>query len=258
MSPEQVRGHGVDRRSDLFAMGSILHEIVTLEPVFRGEELVAILRAVLEADVGEAPERLARVHPDLRPIFLRCCARDPSERYPDARALQRDLRALHRKLLRGPTVREWIEELRAGLPATVTGDFGGIAPPLPPGAHGTEPETISLESVEALTTSDPVPATARAQSRPAAARPEPVRPRPQPAARPARRPSRASESRPTQKSAPWQRRAARTAWIQQVVQLTLLSAVGVYAASFLPGGVGSWARGVIAGVVATVRHLAGG
>jgi Tol biopolymer transport system component len=87
MSPEQVRGHAVDHRSDVFALGAVLHEILAGAPAFlratRPETLLAIL--------GEDPPDLARVRPPVPPavraLVRRCLEKEPGERFQSARDL---------------------------------------------------------------------------------------------------------------------------------------------------------------------------
>ena len=62
MAPEQARGEteAVDRRADVFALGSILCEILTGSPAFGGDSAIEILRAAGRADTAAAIDRLAR------------------------------------------------------------------------------------------------------------------------------------------------------------------------------------------------------
>ncbi len=97
MSPEQCRGKPLDRRSDVFAAGIVLHELITGRRLFggRGQELAMLQRIVYE----DAPPP-SRTRPDCPPaldeIVLRALRRDRNERYASARDLQRDLEALAR------------------------------------------------------------------------------------------------------------------------------------------------------------------
>jgi serine/threonine protein kinase len=61
MSPEQVRGEEVDRRSDLFSLGVILYEMITGKAPFKEEYDAATMHAIL----NETPEPMARYKSDL-------------------------------------------------------------------------------------------------------------------------------------------------------------------------------------------------
>ncbi|WP_437774442.1 protein kinase domain-containing protein [Sorangium sp. So ce1097] len=82
MSPEQIRGRGVDRRADIFAFGVLLYECLTGEVAFPGETVADRLATTLERepDMGAVPPGVpARVVDLLR----RCLAKDPARRLPD-------------------------------------------------------------------------------------------------------------------------------------------------------------------------------
>ena len=53
MAPEQVRGEPVDHRTDIFAFGAILHEMIAGTPAFRRDSRIATVNAVLESDPPE-------------------------------------------------------------------------------------------------------------------------------------------------------------------------------------------------------------
>jgi Tol biopolymer transport system component/predicted Ser/Thr protein kinase len=83
MSPEQAEGKPVDARSDLFAFGSLLYEMVTGQRAFHGDSKLSTLSAILKEDpkpvsaVVDAPR-------DLEKIIVRCLRKDPSRRYQHA------------------------------------------------------------------------------------------------------------------------------------------------------------------------------
>ena len=129
MSPEQVTGGTLDNRSDLFSMGSVLHELLTLQVPFQGDNLLAIMHAVLNARIDDAVARVRGRCEELVPVVERCMAKDRDARYPDAKALGRELRSIGRRL-DGPSLIEWLEELEPHLPkARQTGDWGADGEP---------------------------------------------------------------------------------------------------------------------------------
>ena len=97
MSPEQARGRAVDARSDLFAFGIVLYEIVTGKLPFSGESpmdtLSASLRARPEPVVTSKPETPA----ELQRILDKCLEKELRDRYQDTRDLVVDLRRLRRE-----------------------------------------------------------------------------------------------------------------------------------------------------------------
>jgi len=130
MSPEQVAGDPLDNRSDIFSFGAILHELVTLEMTFPGENMVTVMHKVLEVDIREARSRIADAAPGLEPVLKRCLARDPAGRYQTGGSIAEDLRRMRARLDPSVTVRSWLEELAPHLD-----EPGGT--PLGPSSPGT-------------------------------------------------------------------------------------------------------------------------
>ena len=91
MAPEQARGEteSVDRRADVFALGSILCEMLTGAPAFRGDSGIEILRAAGRADTAAAIDRLGRCEADVELIALArdCLAAEAKDRPSDAGAV---------------------------------------------------------------------------------------------------------------------------------------------------------------------------
>jgi two-component system, LytTR family, response regulator len=99
MSPEQVRGADVDARSDLFAFGAMLYEMLSGEPAFRRETGVETLHAVLKEPAPRLLEDgLGPSGPVLQRVLDRCLAKAPEDRYQTATELLADLREARRRL----------------------------------------------------------------------------------------------------------------------------------------------------------------
>ncbi|HSD27300.1 MAG TPA: protein kinase [Vicinamibacteria bacterium] len=99
MSPEQVRGAEVDARSDLFAFGALLYEMLSGEPAFRRETGVETLHAVLKEPAPRLrAEGLGAAAHVLRHVLDRCLAKAPADRYASAADLLSDLREARRRL----------------------------------------------------------------------------------------------------------------------------------------------------------------
>lgn len=94
LSPEQVRGLPIDRRSDLFALGTMLYELTTGRRPFDGEDDFAMLLAVREGVLVQPSARVAGYSSELERIVVRALERDLEIRYQTAGELARDLRAI--------------------------------------------------------------------------------------------------------------------------------------------------------------------
>jgi eukaryotic-like serine/threonine-protein kinase len=94
MSPEQVRGLPLDRRSDLFAIGTLLHEMLTGDRLFAGESDFSILEKVRNVDAPPPSRKRKDIPPELERIVMKALARNVEDRYQWANELQDDLHAL--------------------------------------------------------------------------------------------------------------------------------------------------------------------
>jgi len=93
MSPEQARGETkrLDRRSDVFQLGVVLYELLVGERPFSGHSRVETLIQILEKDPPPLRRKAPQLPADLETVTLRCLEKEPSRRYPSARALAEDL-----------------------------------------------------------------------------------------------------------------------------------------------------------------------
>ena len=101
MSPEQVTGTVVDRRSDVFALGCVLYEATTGTRPFRGEGDHQIMHAILKGEIVP-PTKIAKGYPqELERIVLRALSSVPLLRFPTAERMRF---ALEEFLAKGPLV----------------------------------------------------------------------------------------------------------------------------------------------------------
>jgi serine/threonine protein kinase len=164
MAPEQAAGKPLDARSDLFALGLVLYELVTgVRPLKRDSEL-ATLQAALECKI-DAPSAVAEVPPELDDIVMRALAKAPDDRYVDAREMQRAIEQYllnAKELATSAEVSELMgalfadrlsEEARLGTPNPSTDS--STSNPIPPSYSGpaqsvtVPPERSSAERTDA-------------------------------------------------------------------------------------------------------------
>jgi serine/threonine protein kinase len=91
MSPEQVRGDPIDRRSDIFGIGILLYEMVTLTHLFDSENEYEIMTQIAGGVIPPPSERRPGLSPELERIILKALAPTRNDRYPTAEALAWDL-----------------------------------------------------------------------------------------------------------------------------------------------------------------------
>jgi serine/threonine-protein kinase len=93
MSPEQARGDSrmLDRRTDVYALGATLYELLSGQPPYEGSSTIDVLVRVLSEDPVPLAVRAPQLPPDVRTIVMKCLDRDPARRYDSARALAEDI-----------------------------------------------------------------------------------------------------------------------------------------------------------------------
>jgi serine/threonine protein kinase/predicted Zn-dependent protease len=93
MAPEQAQGltHQIGPATDIYALGSILYEMLTGRPPFKGPTMMETLFQVVYEDVVSPSRFQSKVPRDLETICLKCLAKEPSRRYATAAALADDL-----------------------------------------------------------------------------------------------------------------------------------------------------------------------
>ncbi|QDU84071.1 Serine/threonine-protein kinase StkP [Planctomycetes bacterium Pla163] len=98
MSPEQVRGHELDLRSDVFSFGSTFYHAFTGELPFPGRSFPQVCMAILDGRQRPPSEVRSGFPPVLEDVLMRCLAPDPTERYANGEALHTALMATARSI----------------------------------------------------------------------------------------------------------------------------------------------------------------
>ncbi len=94
MAPEQVRGEPADERSDVFAMGCVLYEMLTGRPPFRRATGVETMTAILKDEPPDVSISATAVTPELNRLMARCLEKSPGRRFQSASDLAFHLRSL--------------------------------------------------------------------------------------------------------------------------------------------------------------------
>jgi Protein kinase domain len=94
MSPEQIRGKPADARSDLFAFGVVLYEMISGKRAFHGETPADTMSAILHSEPPELTETNRTVPPALERIVRHCLEKNPEERFHSAHDVAFDLETL--------------------------------------------------------------------------------------------------------------------------------------------------------------------
>jgi serine/threonine protein kinase len=92
MSPEQIEGREADARSDIFAFGAVLYEMVTGKRAFEGKSQLTVASAILEKDLEPISTLRANVSPALVHVIDGCLNKDPDQRWQSAGDISRELK----------------------------------------------------------------------------------------------------------------------------------------------------------------------
>jgi serine/threonine-protein kinase len=114
MAPEQMTAAVVDRRVDVWALGAVLWELLTLRRLFLRDTDVNTMYAVLSGEIRPPSEYRSDVPPELDEIVLKALQRNPDERWQSAREMGKALRrflAKQEELVGPAEIAEWMAEL---------------------------------------------------------------------------------------------------------------------------------------------------
>jgi tetratricopeptide (TPR) repeat protein len=126
MPPEQAEGNleAVDERSDVYALGATLYEMIALRPPFEGSNVINVLHKIIFEDPVSPRRAVPDLDRDLETVCMKCLEKDPARRYGSAGELAEELRRYLRGasiLARPPTALEkasrWVRRQRTALAA---------------------------------------------------------------------------------------------------------------------------------------------
>jgi eukaryotic-like serine/threonine-protein kinase len=129
MSPEQVQGQKVDRRTDIFSAGIIFYQFLTGQKPFEGTQFALQQKIVMQDPVW--PSAIVQVPPEFDRVVARALAKEAEQRYQSARSFADSLK----RILEGKPPEDPEEVLSQPLPAAPS------RPSAEPDMHGGEAET---------------------------------------------------------------------------------------------------------------------
>jgi len=160
MSPEQLRARALDRRTDVYALGVVLYEMLAGARPYEAPTEASLITAILTEEMVPLRERFPDVPESLDRIVRRALQRRPEDRYPDCRAMHDDLEAAIRRMPRPATVFQLAQlvaqdsetDLARSPGQLVTPERGypTARTPVPWKAEGTDAKGQALRQAEAL------------------------------------------------------------------------------------------------------------
>src|SRR5205085_2761296 len=91
MAPEQLEGKNADARTDLFAFGAVLYEMLTGRKAFRGESQASLISAIMSAEPPAIATLQPVTPPSLERVVKTCLAKDPDARWQSAHDIKLEL-----------------------------------------------------------------------------------------------------------------------------------------------------------------------
>src|SRR5688572_28788702 len=169
MSPEHAWGRTIDRRSDIFALATVLFEMLTGRKLFTGDNELSILEQVREARVTPPSQANEEVTPEIDRIVLKALQKDPKDRYQTAGEMARDIDAILYSFKPTPTSADlaiYMHRMSSAEPVTQISEPEPVIPTPPPPAPKPVPAPVPVAAAA------PMPVAAAAAPA-AAVTPEP-------------------------------------------------------------------------------------
>jgi eukaryotic-like serine/threonine-protein kinase len=159
MSPEQMRStRSVDVRSDIWALGTILFELLAGAPPFDAETMTALVVSIMQEPPRDLAAYRTDVPPALRDAIMRCLEKDPSRRFSDVAELVRALAPFARARAQVAVSRVHVilgKPAPSGIPGAVSSDFPPNAAPTAVGMPTpTMPGSVSQGGISGAASGD--------------------------------------------------------------------------------------------------------
>ena len=114
MAPEQLEGRDADARSDIFAFGAVLYEMVTGKKAFEGKSQASLITAIMSSEPAPVSSLQAMTPPALDYLVKTCLAKDPDDRWQTAGDVARQL--------------QWVSASATGTQPTTAAPVSGVVP----------------------------------------------------------------------------------------------------------------------------------
>jgi eukaryotic-like serine/threonine-protein kinase len=150
MSPEQIAGQGIDARSDVFSLCTVLYEMLTGVPAFTGEQLDTILYRVINETPPPPSERNRLVPPTLDALVAKGLEKRPENRYQSAQEIATELKRHRRKRLSAISKPKLAVASTAAIASRPTGGEETVLIPNPRAATEPAAEPTSSTKIRAL------------------------------------------------------------------------------------------------------------
>lgn len=237
MSPEQVRGMPLDRRSDVFSLGVVLYECLVGQRLFQGDTDFATLEMVRTVDVPAPSSKNPEIPKDLEAIIMKSLSGEPETRYQTAMELHDELQAFmfqHGMFYSRKDLAAWMRKQYAREIELEKDKNTGKGPPRPAPPAGAPGRKAPLAGAPPPKTAPPPAAAGRAPPGKA----PPGSPAPKPAAKPA--PGAGDSLEPTEEQLAAARKRSKTMLMSPSSRPTTLK----------PGGTPTGAVAAVAGAKA--------